>query len=552
MFKRSGMKLSSVALLLILALLAGCSSAKPTSTDQGSATTGKEPAAPAGPMKGGTVTVAWEVPRDTLDQHQSNHTISRMVARHFLDTLVVVNRQDGSINPALAEKWTVSPDGLSYTFNLRKGVKFHDGAPFNAEAVKFNLDRVVSPDIKPGLALKLLGGKKYKGTEVKDEFTVVVTFNEPHAAFLNGLSDSALGINSPEAVKKAGADYGRTTVVGTGPFKFVEFVDKSHVTLVRNEEYNWGPAIYGHTGPAYLEKIIFKGVPEVDSRRSALETGEAQYIRANEQLAGDLKAMQGVTVDLVPKTGTSRWYLLNAGKAPTDDVKVRQAISLAVDREAIIKSPTFGGVAKVAILPLAAANWARDTAPFKPFNHLYDPEKAKKLLDEAGWKLNPSTGIREKDGAKLVVELNHMPTEDGFATPAQAMLKEVGIEVKMVQGDFNAWLNNAMTGNFHMTTMSDSGWDMSVMSNFFEMGGTYNFGKFNNAEVDTLLKESNVTADAEQRRAKLAKAQEILLEQVAMVPVYDEMYVYAGKGLKDVLYDEVGQSFLYKAHLEGK
>lgn len=544
MLKRLGSAIMGLA--IILSLLSGCSSA---TEPKGSS--GPEKSAPSsGPAKGGTVTVAWEVPRDTLDQHQSNHTTSRMVARHLLDTLVVVDRNDGSINPGLAEKWAVTEDGLTYTFTLRQGVKFHDGTPFNAEAVKFNLDRVVSPEIKPGLALKLLGGSKYKGTEVKDEYTAVVHFSEPYAAFLNGLSDAALGINSPTAIKQAGADYGRTTVVGTGPFKFVEFVDKSHVTLARNEEYAWGSPVYGQTGPAYLERIIFKDVPEIDSRRSALETGEAQFIRGNEQLVAPLRATAGMHVDLVPKTGTSRWYLMNAALAPTDDVRVRQAIAMAIDREAIIASPSFAGVGAVALLPLAAANWARDPASFKSFNHLYDVAGANRLLDEAGWVMNAKTGIREKNGLPLEIELNHNQGDAGFATPAQGMLREIGVNVKLVQGDFNAWLNNAMTGKFHLTTMSDSGWDFSIMSNFFELGGGYNFGKFDHPEVDSLLKQANLTADSEKRREMMARAQEILLKEAAMVPVYDEMYVYASKGVTDVVYDEVGMAFLYKASLK--
>jgi peptide/nickel transport system substrate-binding protein len=540
----------STVILMFLVSACGSSTAPSGGAPAPSAPSAPSAPAPSGPAKGGTVTIAWEVPRDTMDQHQSNHTISRAVARQILDTLVVVDRKDGRITPGLAEKWDVSADGLTYTFQLKKGVTFHDGTPFDAAAVKFNLDRVVSPDIKPGLALKLLGGKKYAGTEVKDEFTAVVTFNEPHAPFMNGLSDAALGINSPAAVAKAGEDYGRTSVVGSGPFKFVEFVDKSHVTLVRNDAYNWAPAILNHTGPAYLDKIIYKAVPEVDTRRAALEVGEAQLIRANEQLVAALRAISGSNVDLVPKTGTSRWYLMNTSRAPLDDLKVRQAISAAIDREAIIMSPAFAGIGEVAILPIAAANWARDPAPFKQYGQLYDFDKANKLLDEAGWVVNTQTGIREKNGVALQIEINHNQGDVAFATPAQGMLREVGIDAKLVQGDFNAWFSNAQTGKFHLTTMSDSGWDWGIMSNFFEINGTYNFGKFNHNQLDSLLKQASVTADPDKRRELVGQAMQIALQEATLIPVYDEMYIYADRGIADVIYDEVGMPYLVKAYMQ--
>ena len=153
-----------------------------------------------------------------------------MIARNVLDGLVAVNPADGSVNPWLAESWEVSPDGLSYTFKLRQDVVFHDGTPFNAAAVKRNFDETVDPAQKPGFGFTAMGSDAYDSTEVVDDFTVKVNFKQPFAAFLLYLSDGGLGIDSPTAMDAGGENYGITSLVGSGPYKFVEYVQTDHVT----------------------------------------------------------------------------------------------------------------------------------------------------------------------------------------------------------------------------------------------------------------------------------------------------------------------------------
>src|SRR5438046_2052607 len=156
--------------------------------------------------------------------------------------------------PAIAEKWEVSPDATVYTFNLKKGVKFHDGTPFNGAAVKFTLDRIVDPTTKAGQSHDQLG--PYDHTEVVDDYTIKVVMKQPYAPLLTNMNG----------------------YMGIGPFMFKEWVPKDHVTLVKNPDYNWGSSFFKHTGPAYLDEVVYKIIPEPSVRTGTLKTGETQII----------------------------------------------------------------------------------------------------------------------------------------------------------------------------------------------------------------------------------------------------------------------------------
>ena len=253
------MLMGSILLTLVL-ILAACATAQPTDTGQ-DVEAGEEMA--GGDHSGGTVVWA-EVQdvSDSLDQDKSNHTQSRMVARHVLETLTVVDPATGEIHPGLATSWEVSEDEKEITFKLREGVTFHDGTPFNAEAVKYNFDRTMA--LTPKAAWQYMGGDKYEATEVVDEYTVKLIFNEPYAAIFTYLSDGATGIDSPAAIEEYGDQYGTDYLVGTGPFKFVEWVPGDHIELVRNDDYNWAPEVFKHDGPAYVDQIIIRDISRGD------------------------------------------------------------------------------------------------------------------------------------------------------------------------------------------------------------------------------------------------------------------------------------------------
>src|SRR6267142_2575371 len=217
---------------------------------------------------GGRLVFAARQDIDTLDPHITNRAATRKILIQFMDTLVVIDPKDGSVKPGLAEKWEVSPDGKAYTFHLRRNVKFHDGTPFDAAAMKFTFDRIQTPLGAPGVARAFLG--PYDGADIVDAYTVRVRLKQPYAPFLRMVGLSPLAPLSPTAVRKMGEDFSRKPV-GTGPFMVKEWVPKSHVTLVRNPDYAWPPATAAHRGPAYLDEVTWRFVPEATTRTAVLQ-----------------------------------------------------------------------------------------------------------------------------------------------------------------------------------------------------------------------------------------------------------------------------------------
>ncbi len=198
----------------------------------------------------------WQEPL-SLDPTNANGIAVRPVMLLY-DTLVVQS-DDFKYHPALAQSWDASPDGKAFTFRLRKDVKFHDGTPINAQAVKFNFDRLVRPDAKATFSVSLRG--IYQATEVVDDFTARVVLKEPFAPFMDGVADGYYSMASPAAVQKFGKDFDRNPV-GSGPYIFQEWAAKSHVTLKRNPDYTWGSSLFKHQGPAYPERVSFRLIVE--------------------------------------------------------------------------------------------------------------------------------------------------------------------------------------------------------------------------------------------------------------------------------------------------
>ncbi|MGC8786085.1 MAG: ABC transporter substrate-binding protein [Anaerolineae bacterium] len=556
-----------ICTLVLAVVLAGCAAPKATPTPAPTAVPPQAPTSapteaptaaptqPAGPqpVKGGTLVVSHgRNVADTLNQHTSIYTVSRMVARHVLDTLVAVNPADGSINPCLATSWEISPDGRVYTFKLRQDVKFHDGTPFNAEAVKFNFDYTARPDVRHGFAWSAIGGENYEKCEVVDEYTVKIYFKEPNSAFLLSLSDGGLGIDSPTAMQQAGEDYGVKVLVGTGPFKFKEWVKDDHTTLVRNDEYNWAPAFFKHQGPPYLDEIVYRDVQDVATRVAALEAGELHVATVTEPFVAQLRANKDLQIVTTPKAGTSRMFTMNLGKPPTDDIRVRRAINHAINKEALLQLPAWSGIGKVAIAPLPSNMVPNgDLSSLKPYDYEYNPEKAKALLEEAGWKVG-ADGIREKDGQKLVLDMVTTATSVPQVEPIEQMLREVGIKMNIRTGDFNFWISECEKGNYNITLMSDSGYNsLFLLEEFWLSTSAGNWQAYKNPVVDEqLAKMRAATTQEDYWKAAFAVMAETMKDAQA-VNAWEQQYIYgASAKVHDIGFNEIGFPFFYDTWIE--
>ena len=450
--------------------------------------------------------------------------------------------------PGLAESWQISDDGLIYTFHLRQDVKFHDGSPFNAQAVKFNLDRIVDPQTKSQKAAFMLG--PYDHAEVVGNYTIKVYLKEPFAPLLDSLSQVYLGMASPAAVEKWGLDY-QMHQVGTGPFMFKEYIPKDHLTLTRNPDYNWAPAIFSHQGPAYLEEIEFRFFVEPATRALALEAGEA-HIMGEIPPQDAQRLSEDPDFQLIPVAlpGTPLQIFLNTERPPTDDLRVRRALIYATDREAIVVA-IFNNLSPVAHGPLNAVTIGYDEKVAGLYN--YNPELAKDLLKEAGWVDEDGDSLLEKTGQPLRVEAYLMGW--GFipevAQLLQAQFKAVGVEMRTQVVAYPAALEAARKGKHNLIPFSLSSSDPDILRTFFHSDGGFNWAKVRDPKLDGLLKEGARTLNPEKRKDLYAEAQRIIMTEALIIPIRDYVNLHAARAqVKGLRYDSRGWfPWLYDVYL---
>ncbi len=377
----------------------------------------------------------------------------------------------GSIEPGLAESWTISPDVKEYTFKLA------------------------------------------------------------YSPFLSNAATPSLGIVSPTAFKKAGAEWGKTVMVGTGPFKVDSFTPDSQLVLVKNPDYNWAPKFFGVNGPAKLDKITFKIIQEPATRLAALESGAVDFIDSTPET--DVKRLKDegkFTVLQIEQPGSGWSLMMNVTKAPTDDLAVRKAIALGSDKQGMIDT-VFNGLGSPGCSPLTKVMFGYDP---KSCSYLpYDPTQAAKVLDDAGWKAG-SDGMRAKGGTKLVLEhwfRSDSPTNVAMATFMQADLKKIGIDVHL-NGAARAGYFDAVRGGKHNT---QNWWDTqtepdamirTVLSSENADGGT-NRNRYKNPKMDDLINTASATADMQKRADLYAQIQKLEADDAVMVFYNDPFLLYA-------------------------
>jgi len=309
-----------------------------------------------------------------IDPHLNASSELGIPLSSVYDTLVFLDPATGEFVPGLAERWEISPDGRTYTFHLREDVVFHDGTPFNAEAVRANFEYTLDPENHSQKAASMLG--PFESVEIVDESTVALHLSEPFAPLLDSLSQVYLGMASPSALEQWGpADY-QFHQVGTGPFRFVEYIPNDHLTLARNPDYAWGPSIY-LASTASIERIVFTFYEAEPTRVLALQGGEVDVMgEVPHRDAARLAESGGFALTPVAIPGQPLQYFFNTRRPPTDDLPTRQALLLAVDRESIVRT-IFGDYSPVAQGLLSAV-----TPGFSPDVSFpsFDPEAARDLL----------------------------------------------------------------------------------------------------------------------------------------------------------------------------
>ncbi|OXS59263.1 ABC transporter substrate-binding protein [Cohnella sp. CIP 111063] len=558
--KRKIVRSLPVLALIFAIALAGC--AQKPSSGESSAAGGASPAAAvssASPSaesgntpQGGELSYALATSPDQLDPHRSGYAVAVRVIRTIHDSLVA-QAPDGSIHPWLATEWEASPDGKSYTFKLRQDVKFHDGTPFNAEAVKYNYDRILNPETKAANSQSLI--YPYESAEVLDEYTVKLNLKTPSSAFLGNLSQALVSIVSPTAAEKYG-DQLTKNPVGSGPFKFVSWEENSQIVVERNPDYNWGPdSLVDNTGAPYLDKIAFKIVPEEATRIGSVQSGQ---ILAGEtvppqniaSLANDAK----LQIFKSNTQGLPFTLFINQKREPWGDTKLRQALQAAIDVGSIVKT-LYLGTYDQAWSPLTPGTLGYD-ASLENANK-FDQNKANALFDELGW-LKGDDGIRAKDGKKLTLRyVDGSPNREkrnDIAAIVQQQLKQVGIAVEVeITQDFRTVIFEQ--GNYDIYGNSQVNSDPEALRNFYHSGAksiaaSQNLPGYANAEVDALLDAGLVEQDPAKREDIYKQIQQIIIRDAVIIPIYVFPYtVAASKTVEALKFDSLAYPLFNDVYL---
>lgn len=494
-------------------VLAACGGSAPAPL---SATSGSAPAGQ--PTPGGTLTWVLSQEPDELDPHVTSRASSATVNLKIFDNFVNLT-PDMKFVPGLAERWEISDDWRTYTFHFRKDVKFHDGTPFNAQEMKLSIERMIDPATKSRLAPSYVG--PLDKAEVVDEYTLKMTYKGPYSVLMNRIARPIIMPASSKATKAAGEGFGRHPV-GTGSFKFVEWVAKDHITLERNPDYRWGPPIYKNSGPANFDSIIFKFSEDEATRSGLLESGEANVVE--DIPAQDVARLEGnpkLRIYKAIKNGTPYLLYLNTQKPPTNDLRVRQAINYAIDREALTKTLRFG-IDVPHYNVLSRVMWGYDKSADM---YQYDQAKAKQLLDDAGWKPGPD-GIRVKDGQRLHVV--HVQSGDIKVDEfIQGQLKAVGIEHEIKQMSPTAITAALHKGEYNLNRTWWVQNDPDILrawlhSNNVPPKGTQgNSPWYVNPELHKLLDDASQLPLNDKRKELYSKIQHIVMENAVVAPLYE-------------------------------
>lgn len=443
----------------------------------------------------------------SLDPHTVTAVNDFRILMNVYDGLVRYKDGTLEVEPALAESWTISDAGTEYTFKLRSGVKFHDGSPLNAEAVKFNFDRMLDEnnpyrDTGP-FPLSFFFSAVDTVTAV-DDLTVKFKLKEPYAPFLSNLAYPTGLIVSPKGVMDNGAEFGRNPS-GTGAYKFAEWEANAKVVLTRNEDY-WG-------GAPSLEAVIFRPITDANTRIAEMLSGgldimvevppdSLQQFRADSQFVVQEQA------------GPHVWFLiLNAKEGPFANKKIRQAANYAINKTVLVDN-ILQGTAEVAAGPTPPAfAWAYNDA-LEPYP--YDPEKAKALLKEAGYNGEDVTFYVTEGGSGMLDPI-------AMGTAIQADLKAVGMNVKIETYEWNTFLGKVNPGLEGKADMAEMAWMtndpdtlpfLALRTGAWPDKGGFNSGYYSNPKVDELLEAARKSTD-QAARAKLYREMQTIVQDDA-------------------------------------
>jgi peptide/nickel transport system substrate-binding protein len=491
------------------------------------------PAAAQTPRAGGEIRFGVTTDAVCYNPHRSSQQNSYILIRNYVDSLVAKG-PGGQFLPWLAQRWTVSPDGKRYEFELKPGLRFHDGTALDAQAVKFNLDFVRDVKNTNGSGELL---RAVDSVQVVSPTLVRLQLSRPDSGLLESIASVRLGLLSPKALQ-SGNDLcaGGPALAGSGPFVFESYTRGQSASLRRFDAYQWAPGYAAHQGPAYLERVHVRFLPEYAVRAGALSSGQVDVIEGVQPTdIGLFKDRKGFQF-LVGPHGAQTAFTLNINYTvpPADDVRVRRALRDGANIDALVRS-VYQGVYRRAWSNIGPDNFFYAQALQGRWGN--DVAGANKLLDEAGWTGRDAEGFRTKNGQRLSIEVGYpqpfvRDNREVLIQGLQALLrKNLGFDLKLRFISGGEWAQQLRTGNWtiYPNTYLPADAAQELQGNIGEGGFIRAVADKGDQHLFGLINGALAATDLQAKKKLVQQAQTYAVDQAIIVPLFSPNYQLAAK-----------------------
>jgi peptide/nickel transport system substrate-binding protein len=461
--------------------------------------------------------VAIDTDPQCLDPQQAGNNNSLNIGRQITDSLTDQRPNTGEIVPWLATKWEVSEDSREFTFQLRDGVTFSDGAPLDAAVVKANVEGIVKLGARASLGSGYLAGLKEVRTP--DSRTVVIVFGAPNIQFLQATSTMSLGLLSPATLARSADERCQGQLIGTGPFTVTRFVHNQQARLTRRDDYAWPSSLAKHQGRAYLAGIEYRVIAESGVRTGSLLS---RQIDVNASVPPqDERILQAQQIPILSRPNPGVVYNLFPNEA--DPLLREQAVRVAISKA--INRPELQSIISQYQAP-ASAVLAKTTPLYTNLSSLlaFDPEGSRKLLDDAGWVVG-SGGIRERNSQRLSIRLSYWQSTP-FLELVQQQLRAVGVDLQLNRTTISQVTALRESGNYQLQFFNLTRADPDILRAVFGKSAR-NVNNRDEAPVDALLNASSAELDPERRRDLVASAETALIQEGRAIPLVELSTVIA-------------------------
>lgn len=468
-----------------------------------------------------TLTVLREIDADNYDPPRSTARSAGEVVYMLSDTLVSLDWDQRTVRPGLAESWTVSEDGKLYTFRLRRDVTFCDGKPFTARDVVYSINRWVNPETRSPVRWRAGPVKEIRAV---DDHTVEYELTEPFGELLYQLTLFFGSIVDQATVERLGQNFGVQGFNGTGPFCWASWTPRQELVLQRHPNYRWGPPIFQNPAPQ-VDRVVWRVIPEANTRLAAMQTGQGDVTQYIPYIA--LNQLRNVPTVRLQRQENYFWdYFLGfkVDKPVVSDPAIRRAVNMSVNRAAVVQATFFGAADPMqGYLNRNVTGYDAEAASSVP---TFNPDEARRVLDEAGWRAGPD-GIRVKDGQRATFLLYGLQTAEWrrMSEAIQADLRRVGIEMRVQLWDATVGWGRLATQEFDAFVMSYpyiSATDGFALYFDSRNRPTPNRMNWQDAETDRLLNLAKTGLDPTERARAIGEAQRRIASQNVWLPIAHE------------------------------